>query len=374
MSTVFKRNETFRDDFTFRNSPEAIKRFPFPFAEDRYMYSVNIEPHTKGERGPVQSGSSAGGWAFARHTRGPEGSVMEFPIDIDEHYVAECEERRLVLAENPARFQALPHMMSAQWDTLELIMDSLSRSYPEQFILTKQGTRWIWENRPLNILQVFTFGDPSTLPQEPLEYITRQTQGDWVVMDQRDNNLFMDAGMVTTQADWSLEFDLGMSFMEWHGPVPLAHGMGIFERALKYLVNLQINEPIRRLNWTMTINPRLDTSPEQYDKWGQDRTKVTLDNAGDLAHLRVELQALWRLPRSNAIVFSVRGYLISMNELATVPKWARRMHRVLKNLHPALVDYKGLSRYRDTVVSWLSRFDDGAELTPDAAPEEAKQA
>ena len=27
--------------------------------------------------------------------------------------------------------------------------------------------------------------------------------------------------MVTTQADWSLDFDVGMTFKEWHGPVPL---------------------------------------------------------------------------------------------------------------------------------------------------------
>ena len=37
------RKETFRDDFTFRNSPENVRRFPFPYHEDAYMYSVNIE-------------------------------------------------------------------------------------------------------------------------------------------------------------------------------------------------------------------------------------------------------------------------------------------------------------------------------------------
>ena len=43
--------------------------------------------------------------------------------------------------------------------------------------------------------------------------------------------------MVTTQADWSMNFDIGMSFKEWHGPVPLAHEMGVFDRALKYLLD-----------------------------------------------------------------------------------------------------------------------------------------
>jgi hypothetical protein len=347
MSVVLKPDETFRDDFKFSNSEHAIRRFPMPFPEDDYMYSVNIELHTPG----------------------PKGSVTECGIDVDEHYIGECRDRAIVLDEDPLRCQALPHMMSAQWDLLELIMESLSRDYPELFTLVKQGNRWSWNNRPLGIRNDFVFGDLSTLPREPMDYITRQVQGDWVIMDQRDGDLFAEAGMVTTPADWSLDFDVGMSFKEWHGPVPLAHELNVFDRARKFLVNMRPNEPVRRLNWTMTINPRLDTSPEFYWRWGKDRATVTPDTVADKAHLRVELQALWRLPRSNAIVFSIRAYLISVRELATYPKWARRVHRVLKNLHPALVDYKGLTRYRDMVVAWLANHDDGTPTTPGTAPE-----
>jgi len=346
MSIAFKQ-ETFRDDFTFRNSPAGIRRFPFPFAEDNYMYAVNIEPHVAGK----------------------VGSVFEHPIDVDEHYVGEMMDRAKVLAEDPLRCQALPHMMTAQWDLLELLMESQAQGYPDVFSLTKNGDKWHWINKALNIDEKFTFGDASTLPYEPMEYITRQSQGDFCILDQRDNNLWMDAGMVTTQADWSLDFDIGMNFMEWHGPVPLAHQMGVFERALKFMLNLQHGHPVRRFNWTMTINPRLDTSPENYHKWGPDRTTVTPENVGEKVHLRVELQSFFRLPRSNAIVFPIRCYLISMQELVTVPKWARRFHRVLKGLRPELADYKGLTRYRPTVVEWLSQYDDGAPTSPGWDPE-----
>ena len=97
MSAVFKTDETFRDDFKYSNSPAAIRRFPLPFSEDKYMYSVNIEPHVPG----------------------PIGSVTEFQFDVDEHYIGECRDHDLVLKEDPRRYQALPHMMSAQWDVLE---------------------------------------------------------------------------------------------------------------------------------------------------------------------------------------------------------------------------------------------------------------
>lgn len=346
MNIEFKQ-ESFRDDFTFRNSPATIRRFPFPFHEDSYMYSVNMEPHVKGAA----------------------GSAFESLIDVDEHYVSEMKDRAKVLKEDPLRCQALPHMMTAQWDTLELLMEQQAAGYPEHFSLTKDGDNWHWINKPLGVDQKFVFGDVATLPCEPMEYITRQSQGDFCIVDQRDNNLWMDAGIATTQADWSLDFDIGMNFMEWHGPVPLAHQIGVFDRALKFLLNLQQGKPVRRLNWTMTINPRLDTSPENYPKWGPDRATVTPENVGSKVHLRCELQSLWRLPRSNAILFVIRCYLIKMEEVVTVPKWARRLPRVLHSLPPELVDYKGLTRYRQTTIDWLSKFDDGAPTSPGIFPD-----
>ena len=350
MSIAFKTDESFREPFRYANSHEAILRFPFPFAEDRYMYSVNLEPHVRG---------------------GPTGA-FEAAFDVDEHYVAECRERAMVLRRDPSRCVVLPHMASAQWDTLELIMESLAQDYPEDFTLSRDGERWTWVNRPLGIHDSFVFGDVRSLPYEPFEYATRQAQGDFTLQDQREDNLFIDGGMVTTQADWSLEFDVGMTFHEWHGPVPLAHDLGVFDRALQYLMRLQYGKPVRRLNWTMTVNPRLDTSPENYPIWGPDRTTITPENVGEKLHLRVELQTLFRLPRSNAILFGIRAYLASIAELARAPKWGRRLHRVLRDLHPDLAAYKGLVRYRETAVDYLSAFDDGAQTSAGIGPDIAR--
>ena len=345
MSLDFKL-ETFRDNFTFRNSPAAIARFPFPFAEDSYMYSVNMEPHVPGR----------------------PGSVFEKTFDVDEHYVAEMRERSLVLAEDPLRCQSLPHMTLAGWDLLELIMEAKARDYPHWFTLQRAGDQWHWINKPLGIDQKFTFLDETTLPCGPMEYITRQTQGDFTLQDQREDNLWMDAGMVTTQADWSLDFDIGMNFFEWHAPVPLAHELGIFQRALKFLMNVQHGAPARRLNWTMTIDPLLDTSPETYPQWGPTRTTLTPDNVGSRMHLRVELQCFFRLPRSNALVFPIRCYLIKFEELASQPKWVRRLHRVIRDLPEELAAYKGFARNRSLMVDWLSKFDDGKPTSPGCWP------
>ena len=144
MSLTFN-SETFRDDFTYVNSPEAIQRFPFPFDEDHYMYAVNMEQHDVGER----------------------GTVLANAIDVDEHYVAEMHDRALVLAEDPKRSQTLPHMETAAWDTVELLLSLLARDYPDHFTLERDGDQWHWINRPLGLDHRFTFGDSSSLPPRP---------------------------------------------------------------------------------------------------------------------------------------------------------------------------------------------------------------
>jgi hypothetical protein len=84
----------------------------------------------------------------------------------------------------------------------------------------------------------------------------------------------------------------------------------------------------------------------------------------------VELQTLHRLPRSHAILFGIRTYLLRLEELARVKKWARRLHRVLRDLHPEIAQYKGMSRYRQTIIGYLAPLDDGTPLTPGTAPDQ----
>ena len=336
MRVAPKEIETFRDNFTYSNSPEAIQRFPFPFPEDDYRYSVNMEPHTP---------------------KGGEGSVYENFIDVDEHYLSEIKERSLVLDEMPHRCLAMEHMDLACWDMIERCMVTMSQDYPQHFSLQRDGDNWTWENKLLAQKDEFVFGDSSTLPIPPMEYIGRQVQGDFALLDQREGNLFLDAGIITCPADWSLAFDAGMSFTEWHGPVPMAHSEGIFERALKYLTAMQVGKPVRRLNWTLTVNARMDTSPETYHEWGHERASVTPENVAEKVYLRVELQVLDRMPRSNAMMFSIRTYLMSLEDIVKNPEWAKRMHRVMKTLPEPLIDYKGLTRFHGMVVDHLSQFD-----------------
>ncbi|MFW0794430.1 DUF3445 domain-containing protein [Gordonia sp. CPCC 205515] len=315
-----------------------VESFPFPFVDDTYRYSTNVEPA-----------------ASAVETAG--GQWGETVIVIDDEYHDELRQRAEILEADPSRYAVLPHMQPAAWDAMLTIMRELSLAQPEQMRLTALGTdTWRWENDLLDIAQDFSYGDSTSLPEEPLRYITSQVQEDIALLDQRSGSLFVDAGLITFAADWSFGFDVGMSFLEIHGPVPRVRTEGVITRAHEFLKRLQPHEPYRRTNWTMTIGRRLDVSTERYPEWGPDREmigNVDDETFGRLVHLRVEVQHLIRLPDSGAIMFLIRTYLLPLEQLATVEAWRHRTAEVLAELPDDMADYKGIIKYRNRSADWL---------------------
>ncbi|MXP21766.1 DUF3445 domain-containing protein [Gordonia sp. HNM0687] len=328
--------------------PALVTGFPFPFVEDRYRYSTNVEPadHTVS--------TAAGQW----------GDVV---IDVDSEYQTEIDKRTEVLAADPSRAALLPHMRPAAWDAMLTIMRELATAYPDKFALRADGDQWEWRNSKLGIADTFVYGDDTTLPSGPLSYICGQIQEDVVLLDQRDGQLFADAGVVTFAADWSFGFDVGMSFLEIHGPVPRVRKEGVITRAHEFIKRLQPHRPYRRTNWTMTIGRRLDVSTERYPEWGPDRElirHVDDETFGRLVHLRVEVQHLIRLPDSGAVMFLIRTYMLPLDALATVEPWRLRTAEVVDELPDDMADYKGIIKYRARVAQWLR-----AAGTPPPDPE-----
>lgn len=318
----------------------AVAGFPFPFPKETYRYSTNVEPAS------VPRATTAGSWG-------------EHPVDIDHAYLGELAERASILSSDPSRLQCLPHMVPAAWDAMFVLMEELAAAYPQHMSLTREGGGWHWHNGLLGIDRCFAVGEASSMPEGPLGFIGQQVQEDIVLLDQRDGELWADAGLVTFAADWSFGFDVGMSFLEIHGPVPRVHDEGVIPRAQAFLMRLEPGQSYRRTNWTLTVDGKLDTSTETYPEWGPDRTALVdgpLAAVGDRLHLRTEAQHLIRLPESNAIMFLIRSYLLPFSALATVPAWAARTVEVLEELPEDMAEYKGVLRTREVGVRWLREF------------------
>lgn len=315
--------------------PERIQRFPWPFSSETYRYSANVEPAQK------TTTTATGVW----------GSRL---IDVDEFYAEELAERERILARDPSRMQALPHMRPAVWDAISTLLPTMAEDYPDTMFFHREGNSCRWRNTLQDLDVEFTVGDDSSLPMGPLRFLGSQIQDDIVFLDVRDGTMWLDAGLVTFAADWSFNFDVGMEFLRIHHPVPRVIDEGIVDRASQFLMRLQPGEKFRRTNWTMTIGSRLDTSTETYPEWGPDRGTIATDpDLPDKLHLRVEVQNLVRLPHSGVVLFLIRSYLLPLTDIAKVPAWRETLGHVLAELPDDMAEYKGFIRYRKAASDWL---------------------
>ncbi|CAG9620014.1 heme-dependent oxidative N-demethylase family protein [Sutcliffiella rhizosphaerae] len=316
--------EFFEKEVLELNDTEEIKGFPYPFTSDNYRYSNN----SKSLNPPVC-------------------------VDISNHYKKQIALKRALLTEHFTRcFHAFPHTKQAQWEALELIMEHLSSYFPNHFILHKTGDNWTFRNMLLGEESTFTFGEDI---EHPLDFIGRHVQEDLILMLQKDNDLFLDAGQLCFPANWSLAFNHGMNFKEIHFPIPGFNEEGLDDRILRFLLKLEAGSPWGRKNWSLMAGNRLDASLETFVDWGIVRGEVTAENAGKLVHLRVEVQKLFRLPGSNAILFTIHTHLLSLEKLVANPTWCHQFYQILQELPPHIVEYKGISLYQDSVLAYLKK-------------------
>lgn len=301
--------------------------FPFPFSADSYQYNNNLRPLDP----PVS-------------------------IQITDTYRAEIELKRQLLAQHPERcYQSVSDTHAGQWEVLDHLMHELSEVYPHIFTLQTSGQHWVFRNSMLDEESAFIMGDRDTIDYDPLDFIGRHVQEDLILMSQRDNELFLEAGQLCFPGNWSLMFDLGMPFSTIHRPVPRLAEEGIADKIQRFLLRIEAGKPWTRLNWSLNVDRRLDTSPETFDEWGHTRYEVTPDDVGARVQLRVEEQNLIRLPQSQNLLFTIHTHLMPVEEVARNPTWGRRLYHVMRFLPDDITNYKGLTAYRSLLVEYLSR-------------------
>jgi dimethylamine monooxygenase subunit A len=300
--------------------------FPYPFNNsDTYRYSNNAVPLEQPN-----------------------------PIEVTGEYADEISLKRELLTKHPERcYYSSPHTLDAQWEVVDLILHNLVSNYPDQFILKKKDQHWEFSNLRTKESNAFMFGDTSSLKEEPLDFIGRHVQEDLILMMQRDGNLYLDAGQLCFPANWSLYFDAGMSFKEIHSPIPGFHSDSLDDRILQFLMRIEAGAPWGRKNWSLMAGNRLDTSLETFSEWGQARKQVTKENAGELVHLRVEVQKLFRLPKSNGILFTIHSHMLPLKTFIQHPPWHKQFYGILNELPDFIADYKGISLYRAQVLEYL---------------------
>ncbi len=285
-------------------------------------------------------------------------------IEVDAQYRAEIALKRNLLTELPDYYyQALPGHETAQWDVLEVVLNSLEQTYPDSFSLRKTGNHWHWQNHLLNETLSFTFGDAAALPVSPLDWAGRQVQEDLLVLASNDGSSLQPslvAGQLCFGNVWCLDEKMGLPFWEIHAPI---NGIvpPMMRAAQKIMERLPVGRPVWRLNWNIKITDQLDMTSRRMPELNQllhDRLPhYTPETIGSQLFLRIERQTLTRLPRSGAILFGLHTYNNRLDaELAERHHAAQNLLNVLETAPPALLDYKTVSPFLPPLLAYLRGF------------------
>jgi hypothetical protein len=191
-----------------------------------------------------------------------------------------------------------------------------------------------------------------TLP--PLLRAGMLVQDDLVIMIKRDAGWSIAAAHLSFPSSWLLAEKFDRPMEEVHAHVPGFQG-GTRNAAMinRIFDNLLPDQPAERFNWSINWREQL-FHPE---------TGRNDAAAPDEAVVRVERQTLTKLPKTGAIVFTIRIYLdpVTLFENhADGRRLALALAAQLEALTEPQLSYKGLDRQRSRLVALL-RQDAAAE-------------
>ena len=257
-------------------------------------------------------------------------------IEVDGQLRAYLDEKDRVSQRAPGQvFAAEPDSLDAQREVLDMLAVHLPARFPEIYLPTGMAIDIVPAFRRVDLLS----------PLPPLLAAASLVQEDLVIMARGPDAWRLSAASLCFPSSWHLREKFGRPLHEVHAPVPdFGEGTrhaGLIERIFD---NLRPEQPVVRWNWSIHDDDALFHPPlgRPYDF-----------SRG--AYLRLERQTLRKLPKTGAILFTIRIHLNPLDGLADhPPELAAMLAGQLIAMNPAQLAYKGLTAQRDQLLTRLA--------------------
>lgn len=139
--------------------------------------------------------------------------------------------------------------------------------------------------------------------EPPIVSASRLTSDDLIIMDKRDGAWTLVAATLCNPTFFDAGYALGKDLNLLHGPIPTG-SYDLSGRIARVFDNLAPNTVLERFNWTV------QWSHQRYTPNGailrEASKKAQLSEAKEMVHERVERQTIRILPKTRAIVFTIR--------------------------------------------------------------------
>lgn len=289
---------------------------------------------------PIYLPFSAGKWQMKP---GLKPLRLEDWIQIDEEYLPYLQRKAELRADRYSDvFASLPGTEAAQQEVLDVLLDHLPQHFPGYFersphTVTNRLTQETW-----------TTADFATAP---LDLAGRLVQEDLCLMLPHEGSYILGAASLSFPSYWRLHDKLGRAIAPIHEPVP-GYAQKLQHPVNTYFDRLQPENPGYRLNWSINDTPELFLGHDHAQRI--DPIGITADNAGDHLWIRVERQTLRRLPKTQAILFTIRIYVYPLSLLEQHPDATAGLHAMLDQIPDDMQRYKSLIPIRAALQGYLA--------------------
>ncbi|CAG8192513.1 unnamed protein product [Penicillium nalgiovense] len=271
--------------------------------------------------------------------------------ELDNHYLKyHADKARRIEERGTKCCYTAPEAMDAAIELLEELCAYLPERYPSMFTKTTTGITNEVTNEAFNITQ-------RPLPEDPMATAARLIQDDLALMIERaDGEYYLLAGAILLAGFWRLSDKFGMRLSEIHtsGDVPqfkskLEKGM------INFFRRLRPEEPVLRNNYFIQVDDNLAWSHSigsedaETVSWNTAERNRAIENH----FFRSERQSLRRLPRSGAVVFTIRTYFEPVTAIVEEPYVPGRLADAIRSWGDDVGRYKGKEKYQDVLLEFL---------------------
>lgn len=242
----------------------------------------------------------------------------------------------------------------AKWELFDMLIPYLLERFP--YIFEKRGD--CMYNKALD--EYIPLARDPTL-EDPLIRASRLTQQDWCLMQESESEAgyILAAGVVCFPMRWSLKAKFNVVMGAIHEPVE-SFTKHLKPKVYSVMKNLKPEKPIWRANWAVfnDLKGPLDlwapmASADKNEQQGDNKTQYGRTTGTDLV-FRAEYQTLRKLPKSRAIVFSIRTYQRYLSDFKNHPHSdAQGLINAINWMDEDNSLYKSAQNWRDAAVRYL---------------------
>ncbi|KAK4936117.1 hypothetical protein LTR10_022961 [Elasticomyces elasticus] len=244
-----------------------------------------------------------------------------------------------------------PTVRDACIETYEEITMYLTRRYPKVFQLKGGFVH--------NVATGEQFAFPEADPAQALAHAALMVQDDLVLMvEEEDGQYHLDAGAVCLPGFWRLREKYRMSLDTLHIEAGVPHYQEKLMKSMnRFFKTMTPDKPVVRNNFFIQLDDGLHWSHRMGAQDGTDVASWAKSDSSNLGveeiHFRSERQTLRRLPRSKALLFTIRTYFEPVSVVAQEPHIPGRLAEAIRQWDDTVSTYKGKKHWEHILLPYL---------------------